>query len=159
MKKLLDVHLALIVGGSSGMGKETARRLIRRNVEPVLLSHNPVRLERARAELEVHGPVQTVDVDLYDESQVDNLIDRIKREERHIKYLVRMAINTVTKINLQPSADFGIVGIQRMPPNAQEIALHDRSLLRRKERFSRKGGQIFVTVFSSPTSQDDPVGV
>lgn len=83
--------LALIVGGSSGMGKETARRLIRRGVEPIILSHNQARLKEASSELEVEGTVQTVDVNLYDEAQVDNFIDRIKQEERHIKYLVNAA--------------------------------------------------------------------
>ena len=42
--------------------------------------------------------------------------------------LVHMAINTVTIIKLKLSGDSGIVGIQRMPPNAQEMALYDRSL-------------------------------
>lgn len=83
--------LALIVGGSSGMGKETARRLIRRGVEPIILSHNQARLKEARSELEVEGTVQTVDVDLYDEDQVDYFIDWIKQEERHIKHLVNAA--------------------------------------------------------------------
>jgi hypothetical protein len=37
----------------------------------------------------------------------------------HSACLVHMSINTVTKIKLKPSADSGIVGIQRMPLNAQ----------------------------------------
>jgi hypothetical protein len=86
-----NTSIALIVGGSSGMGKQTAKRLLSRGVEPILLSHNPARLEKAKAELEVNGPVQTLTVDLYDEDQVDDFIDRLKQEERHIKYLVNAA--------------------------------------------------------------------
>jgi short-subunit dehydrogenase len=86
-----NTSIALIVGGSSGMGKQTAKRLLSRGVEPILLPHNPARLEKAKAELEVNGPVQTLTVDLYDEDQVDDFIDRLKQEERHIKYLVNAA--------------------------------------------------------------------
>jgi NAD(P)-dependent dehydrogenase (short-subunit alcohol dehydrogenase family) len=44
-----NTSIALIVGGSSGMGKQTAKRLLSRGVEPILLSHNPARLEKAKA--------------------------------------------------------------------------------------------------------------
>ena len=80
-------HLALIVGGSSGMGKETAKRLIHRSVEPILLSHNADRLEKARYELGVYGPVQTVDVDLYDEEKVDNFINHYRNLSTHSSFI------------------------------------------------------------------------
>jgi NAD(P)-dependent dehydrogenase (short-subunit alcohol dehydrogenase family) len=83
--------LALIIGGSSGMGKQTARRLLFRGGEVLLVARNAGRLEQAKAELEAHGPVQTAEVDLYDESQVDGFIARLKRESRHIHYLVNAA--------------------------------------------------------------------
>ena len=83
--------LALIVGGSSGMGKQTARRLLRRGGEVWLVARNQARLAQAKAELEVDGPVQTAAVDLYDEAQVDAFIARLKQEPRHIKYLVNTA--------------------------------------------------------------------
>ena len=83
--------LALIVGGSSGMGKQTAKRLLRRGGEVWLVARNKARLEQAKADLEVDGPVQTAAVDLYDEAQVDAFIARLKQEPRHIKYLVNTA--------------------------------------------------------------------
>ncbi len=83
--------LALIVGGSSGIGKQTGMRLLNLGAEVILMAHNPQKLEKAKAELEPNGPVQTVSVDLYDEGQVDALIDRLKDEPRHIKYLVNAA--------------------------------------------------------------------
>jgi NAD(P)-dependent dehydrogenase (short-subunit alcohol dehydrogenase family) len=86
-----ETPLALIVGGSSGMGKQTGRRLLKRGAELMLLAHNLTKLEQAKAELEVNGPVQTQAVDLYDDHQVDAFIERLKIEQRHIKYLVNAA--------------------------------------------------------------------
>jgi NAD(P)-dependent dehydrogenase (short-subunit alcohol dehydrogenase family) len=83
--------LALIIGGSSGMGKQTARRLLRRGGEVLIVARNAARLAQARVELEVEGPVETAGVDLYDESQVDAFIKQVKQERRHIKYLVNTA--------------------------------------------------------------------
>jgi hypothetical protein len=83
--------LALIVGGSSGMGKETAQRLLKRGVEVILLARNSDKLEKTKAELAAYGEVQTFAVDLHDQKQVGVFIDRIKDEKRHISYLVNAA--------------------------------------------------------------------
>jgi NAD(P)-dependent dehydrogenase (short-subunit alcohol dehydrogenase family) len=83
--------LALIVGGSSGIGKQSAIRLHNLSVEVMLLAHDPKTLENTKTELEPKGPVQTVSVDLYDERQVDDFIERLNNEPRHIKYLVNAA--------------------------------------------------------------------
>jgi NAD(P)-dependent dehydrogenase (short-subunit alcohol dehydrogenase family) len=83
--------IALIVGGSSGIGKQTAQRLLDRGVEVMLLAHNKEKLEAARAELAPDGTVQTVAVDLYDTDQVDRFITRLNDETRHVKYLVNAA--------------------------------------------------------------------
>jgi NAD(P)-dependent dehydrogenase (short-subunit alcohol dehydrogenase family) len=83
--------LALIVGGSSGMGKQTAKRLLRRGGEVWLAARNEARLAEARKELEAAGPVETASVDLYDEHQVADFIARLEQEKRHFKYLVNAA--------------------------------------------------------------------
>ena len=85
--------VALIVGGSSGMGLETARLLRKRGLDLILLSHDPVKLEAARADL-AHAPGGVIDVtviDLYNEAAVDALIGRLDSETRHIKFLVNAA--------------------------------------------------------------------
>lgn len=73
------------------MGKQTAKRLLRRGGEVYLVARNAARLAQAKTELEVDGPVQMATVDLYDEPQVDDFIARLNQEKRHIKYLVNTA--------------------------------------------------------------------
>ena len=83
--------LALIVGGSSGMGKQTARRLLRRGGAVIIAARNQARLAEAKAELEKDGLVETAAVDLYEPQQVDAFIVRLRQEPRHIRYLVNAA--------------------------------------------------------------------
>jgi NAD(P)-dependent dehydrogenase (short-subunit alcohol dehydrogenase family) len=85
--------VALIVGGSSGMGLETARRLRARGLDLILLSHDPVKLEAARADLSraPGGVIDVAVVDLYDEAAVDAFIARLNREARHVRFLVNAA--------------------------------------------------------------------
>ena len=83
--------LALIVGGSSGMGKETAKRLLRRGGEVWIVARDQARLAQAQAELAPDGPVRTTSVDLYDDAQVEAFIQQVRQEPRHIKYLVNTA--------------------------------------------------------------------
>ena len=85
--------VALIVGGSSGMGLETARRLRTRGLDLILLSHDPVKLEAARADLAQAsgGAIDVAVVDLYSEAAVDAFIGRLDSETRHVKFLVNAA--------------------------------------------------------------------
>jgi NAD(P)-dependent dehydrogenase (short-subunit alcohol dehydrogenase family) len=84
---------ALIIGGSSGMGKETARRLRMRGLDLILLAHNPERLEFAKIELakKGSGAIDLMLVDLYKQAEVDMAIKAIKNEARHLRYLVNAA--------------------------------------------------------------------
>lgn len=83
--------LAIILGGSTGIGKETAKRLIQRGTDLILLSRNVDNLESTKTELKSNGIVETVSVDLSDINQVDGFIARIKFEERPISFLVNAA--------------------------------------------------------------------
>ena len=73
------------------MGKETAKRLLRRGGEVWIVARNQARLAQAQAELAPDGPVRTTVVDLYDQSQVDAFIAQVQDEKRHLKYLVNTA--------------------------------------------------------------------
>ena len=55
---------ALIVGGSSGMGKESAKRLLAAGHSVLLLARNAEKLQAAKDELSPLGDVKTVTVDL-----------------------------------------------------------------------------------------------
>ena len=81
---------ALIVGGSSGMGKETARRLLTSGHSVILLARNEAKLQAAKDELSPLGDVKAVAVDLYEDTQVDAFIKSIA-SEGHISYLVNAA--------------------------------------------------------------------
>ncbi|AVG15219.1 sugar dehydrogenase [Chromobacterium vaccinii] len=85
--------LAIIVGGSSGMGKESARRLLRQGRTVLILAQNTLRLAAAKAELEADtgGKVETAAVDLYQPEQVRAFIARLDAEPRAIGELVNAA--------------------------------------------------------------------
>ena len=83
--------LALIVGGSTGIGKATARLLLKQGYTVQIVGRNPHRLEAARSELANEGSVEVIQADLYDEASVDQLIAQIEDESRPIRQLVNAA--------------------------------------------------------------------
>lgn len=85
--------VALIVGGSSGMGLETARLLRTRGLDLILLSRDPAKLDQAKTDLTkgAGGNIETIVVDLYDEAAVDAFIAQLRAERRHIRHLVNAA--------------------------------------------------------------------
>ncbi|MGK2945311.1 MAG: SDR family NAD(P)-dependent oxidoreductase [Desulfuromonadales bacterium] len=84
---------ALIVGGSSGMGKETAARLRAQGLDLILLARNTRRLETAKQELSRHGSgqIDLLVANLYHQDEVGRVIKTIRDETRHLKYLVNAA--------------------------------------------------------------------
>jgi NAD(P)-dependent dehydrogenase (short-subunit alcohol dehydrogenase family) len=64
---------ALIIGGSSGIGFDTAQRLATRNVAVTITGRNPTKLNQAAAILKQAGsnPINIKTVDLYDRAQVE----------------------------------------------------------------------------------------
>ena len=88
---MTDKEHALIVGGSSGVGKATARRLVERGLEVIILGKNPEKLSQAQEELGPLGTVRTVSLDLYDEAAVDRFIAELADEQRSIRHLVNAA--------------------------------------------------------------------
>lgn len=86
--------VALIIGGSTGMGFETAKRLRARGRDLILAARDAERLAAARRALEAAtggGLVETWTLDLHDRDGVDAAIARIKVEPRHIAHLVNAA--------------------------------------------------------------------
>jgi hypothetical protein len=89
MTQHISEPVALIVGGSSGMGKEVARRLAQDGLGVILVARAGDKLEAAKKEL--GGNAEIISADLYDETSVDKLIGTLEADSRHIKYLVNAA--------------------------------------------------------------------
>ena len=87
----IEKQSALIIGGSSGMGKETARQLLEAGTDVLLFARSTKKLADAKDELSELGTVETVSVNLYDEKDVDNLVSQIDQYDGHFKYLVNSA--------------------------------------------------------------------
>lgn len=83
--------LALIVGGSSGIGLESAQRLLDRGSDVWLVARDAVKLDAARAELDTSGSVRTSVADLRDDDDVEALVREIRQTHQHIQYLVNAA--------------------------------------------------------------------
>jgi NAD(P)-dependent dehydrogenase (short-subunit alcohol dehydrogenase family) len=83
----------LIIGGSSGMGLETAFRLRRRNHDLILVGRDGTKLRAARTALLDHGAgeVDTICGDLLDTHHVDQIVAQIGAQSRPITHLVNAA--------------------------------------------------------------------
>ncbi|MDJ0653952.1 MAG: SDR family oxidoreductase [Xanthomonadales bacterium] len=83
--------VALVVGGTTGMGKATAKALLRRGAIVRIVGRNTGKLDEVQAELSEFGPVETQRADLYDAEDVNALIASIDGDSRPYGYLVNAA--------------------------------------------------------------------
>lgn len=90
MKKINQTH-AMIVGGSSGIGFATARLLLERNIQVIIVGNLKEKLERAKRELSGLGNVETIQANLYEPNDVKRIITFSENHGSHIKYLVNAA--------------------------------------------------------------------
>ena len=86
-----SIKKALIIGGSTGIGKATAKRLLEQGTAVHLVARNEDKLAAAKAELAQFGPVETSSVDLYDQEAVDRFGESLRDSKDHIQYLVNAA--------------------------------------------------------------------
>jgi NAD(P)-dependent dehydrogenase (short-subunit alcohol dehydrogenase family) len=85
---------ALIIGGTSGMGLETAKRLIESKLDVIIVGNNEDKLNRAVAELKAlttSNQVSGIQTNLYNNDSVKKLLDLINSNETQISYLVNAA--------------------------------------------------------------------
>jgi NAD(P)-dependent dehydrogenase (short-subunit alcohol dehydrogenase family) len=70
---------ALIVGGSSGIGKETAKQLLQQGAKWVaIIGYQEIKIEQAKKELSLFGEVKTLKADLTKWEEVNKAIDFVK---------------------------------------------------------------------------------
>ncbi|MEL7525059.1 MAG: SDR family oxidoreductase [Pseudomonadota bacterium] len=89
----MTTSIAIIQGGTSGMGLATAHRLAARGIPLVLIGRNPDKLASARAELQSRhqATVETWQADVTRPAEVQGLVDRIDALDRPLGYLVNAA--------------------------------------------------------------------
>ena len=86
-------EVALIIGGSEGMGKETAKLLADKGIDLWLVARSTEKLNEVKEDLSINKnvSVQVDSVDLYDDVVVNKFIQTIKSSNHHIKYLINAA--------------------------------------------------------------------
>ena len=83
------INEALIIGGTSGMGLASAKKLIDRGISVTITGRNEKKLKDAKDFLGENA--NTIQNDLYDIKDLNELILSIKNNPSHIKYLVNAA--------------------------------------------------------------------
>lgn len=84
--------LALIVGGSSGMGLAVAQQLLAIDIDTAIIGKNADKLEAAKKlSAAIGGELTTLQADLYDAADIQRVIEFVGASERPIKYLVNAA--------------------------------------------------------------------
>jgi len=82
---------AIIVGGTSGMGKATAELLLNEGLELIIIGRDDDHLQSAQAELGGLGTVTTIGLDLFDPAKLTDFISTLGSIAPRVKYLVNAA--------------------------------------------------------------------
>ncbi len=82
---------ALIIGGSSGMGLEVARMLVKAGAVVTLVGSKAEKLATARETFATPSSVQTFQCDLTNKDDVANLLRHVRDELKRLKLLVNAA--------------------------------------------------------------------
>lgn len=83
--------IALVIGGTTGIGRATAKALLERGRAVRIVARNPQRLAIVKQELGAFGEVETFQADLYVQEDIDRLVAAIDAETRPISDLVNAA--------------------------------------------------------------------
>jgi len=83
--------IALIIGGSSGMGLESAKLLLKRNIKTIIVGRNLKKLNQANDELSQLGDISTIQADLYKPDDIQRIVEFVSNNNQHIKYLLNSA--------------------------------------------------------------------
>lgn len=81
----------LVIGGTSGMGLETARRVLREGGSAVILGHRADKAEAAHNALADLGPVEVLTADLSSDEGLSVLLETLDEQHADIDLLVNAA--------------------------------------------------------------------
>ena len=82
---------ALIIGGTTGMGKATAELLLKDGIEVIIIGRPNKNLDKTKEELSSLGEVKTVALDLSNLSSVQEFAGSLKDTAPNLKYLLNAA--------------------------------------------------------------------
>ena len=82
---------ALIIGGTSGIGFETAKQLVLQGVDTIIVGNKVDKLNAAVAQLSPLGNVSGFQANLYDQQDLSRLINMIDSMDHKIDHLVNAA--------------------------------------------------------------------
>ncbi|WEK42044.1 MAG: SDR family NAD(P)-dependent oxidoreductase [Candidatus Sphingomonas colombiensis] len=98
-------RVAIITGGSDGIGRATARLLAKRGATVVICARRPEKLEEARAEIAAEGKVEAVQLDVSDEGAFTQLIEDVAARHGRLDMLVNNAMSVhyapISKLTLE----------------------------------------------------------
>jgi len=82
---------ALIIGGSSGMGLATAKKLLNEGIDVIIAGRNENKLIAVKEELSLLGNVMIIKADLYQQEGIQKIVDFTRLPETKIGYLINAA--------------------------------------------------------------------
>ena len=97
MELELRGKVAIVTGGSEGIGKATARQLAREGARVVICARRDEVLQRTAAELREHGEVVAIRADVTSSIEVANLIEQVVARFGRIDILVNNAGTSAAK--------------------------------------------------------------
>jgi len=84
-------EVAMIIGGSSGMGLETAKQLHESGVDVIIIGNQLEKLMEAKDRLTGVANVDVIQADLSKQDDVDRILETINTYSGHLKYMVNAA--------------------------------------------------------------------
>ena len=91
MNNTFENKTALVIGGNSGIGLETAKQLLQGGAKTVILGRTKAKLEKAVEDLKQYGDVEGWVFDISKPSEANAVVNKVKDELKDIQLLVNSA--------------------------------------------------------------------
>jgi NAD(P)-dependent dehydrogenase (short-subunit alcohol dehydrogenase family) len=91
MTKLFENKTALVIGGNSGIGFESAKQLLQNEAKTIILGRTQSKLDKAVADLQQFGDVEGWLFDISKSDEAKNVIEKVASELKDVQLLVNSA--------------------------------------------------------------------